>query len=235
VTSDDSVHSTSTRVTATTKSGTSFAHSSQSSIASPITKKSSFASIRNAFKSSKNTEPPPVPPIDHQSNSIFKSSFNRSTSSLNHSTSRPSPAGASPPYPRPSTPGSSSEAKLIRAGHSARSKSHTYSKSQHSHSGSIFYYSDAGSDGHGYPYSSSPPPVPRMPNAFGNNFQRTETAPAPDSDEDNIVMDPKTPSDYALHAVFIRFAASAESKIDAFLRHGLVRLVAFSLSFFIMP
>jgi hypothetical protein len=35
-------------------------------------------------------------------------------------------------------------------------------------------------------------------------------------------MDPKTPSDYALHAVFMRFASSAEIKIDTFLRQSLV-------------
>ena len=227
VTSDDSTHSVSTRFTATPKSSTPFAHSSQSSIAGPVTKKNSFASIRNAFKSNKSNEPPPVPQIDHQANSVFKSSFNRSTSSLNHGmpTSRPSPSNASPPYPRPQTPGSSNEARFVRGGPSAKAKSHAYSKSQHSHSGSIFQYSDAGSDGHGYPYSSSPPPVPRVPNTFGNNhLQRTDTPPLPDFEEDKIVMDPKTPSDYALHAVFIRFAASAELKIDAFLRQGLVRL-----------
>ena len=35
-------------------------------------------------------------------------------------------------------------------------------------------------------------------------------------------MDPKTPIDYALHAVFIQFATSAETKIDGFLREALV-------------
>lgn len=34
-------------------------------------------------------------------------------------------------------------------------------------------------------------------------------------------MDPRTPSDYALHAIFIRFASSAEMKIDEFLRQPL--------------
>ncbi|KAG5220378.1 Cell morphoproteinis protein [Salix suchowensis] len=41
----------------------------------------------------------------------------------------------------------------------------------------------------------------------------------PDMDDDKIVMDPKTPSDYALHAVFMRFASVAESKISTFLRN----------------
>jgi hypothetical protein len=42
-------------------------------------------------------------------------------------------------------------------------------------------------------------------------------------DDDKIVMDLKTPADYALHAVFIRFASSSEEKIDSFLRQPLVR------------
>jgi hypothetical protein len=44
----------------------------------------------------------------------------------------------------------------------------------------------------------------------------------PDVEEDKVVMDLKTPSDYALHAVFIRFAGLAEEKIDNFLRQPLV-------------
>ena len=74
--------------------------------------------------------------------------------------------------------------------------------------------SDAGSDyGHGY---FSPPPVPRVPGAF-----RSETPPQSDFEDDKVVMDPKTPSDYALHAIFIRFASQAEGKIDSYLRQPL--------------
>jgi hypothetical protein len=36
-------------------------------------------------------------------------------------------------------------------------------------------------------------------------------------------MDPRTPSDYALHAIFIRFASSAEMKIEHFLKEPLER------------
>lgn len=36
-------------------------------------------------------------------------------------------------------------------------------------------------------------------------------------------MDPRTPSEFALHAIFIRFAALAEGKIDRFLRQPLER------------
>lgn len=95
-------------------------------------------------------------------------------------------------------------------------KGHGYSKSQHSHTGSIFHASDGGSD-----YGHSPPPVPRVPTTF-SNFYQDDTPPLTDFEEDKVVMDPKTPSDYALHAVFIRFAASAEEKIDFFLRLHLV-------------
>ncbi len=43
-----------------------------------------------------------------------------------------------------------------------------------------------------------------------------------DFEDDKVVMDPKTPSDFALHAIFIQFASLAEGKIDVFLRHILV-------------
>lgn len=45
--------------------------------------------------------------------------------------------------------------------------------------------------------------------------------------EDKIVLDPRTPSDYALHAIFIRFAAIAESHIDEFLRFPVVHIFDF--------
>lgn len=52
---------------------------------------------------------------------------------------------------------------------------------------------------------------------------RDDTGPFQDFEEDKVVMDPKTPSDFALHAVFIRFATSAEEKIETFLRQPLDR------------
>ncbi|KAF8660761.1 hypothetical protein AX16_001555 [Volvariella volvacea WC 439] len=209
VASEDSTHS----ITTTRYGGrqiTTFGHVSQSSITTTgtsFTKKPSFASIRNAFR--KNTEPPPVPSLDHQPYPVLRNPFNRSTSSLNHT---PSPTTRqtimTPPQHRPPTPGSNTRTPV-------RSKSHGYAKSHHSQSGSVFYHSDGGSE-HGFPFSpSSPPPVPRMPNAFGQ-MQMSRTPPI-ELDEDKVVMDPKTPADYALHAIFIRFAASAESKIDVFL------------------
>ncbi|EGO03567.1 hypothetical protein SERLA73DRAFT_69422 [Serpula lacrymans var. lacrymans S7.3] len=221
VTSEDSIHSQSTRHVAKP-----FAHSSQSSVAttssSPFTKKPSFASIRNAFKITvKSSDVPPLPQIDHQAYPILKNPFNRSTSSLAHaptiSSQKPS-FTTSPPHPRAPTPGASES----RPRAASRARGHSVVKSQHSHNGSIFHSSDTGSDlGHGFG-SSSPPPVPRMPGAFGGQFGKSEVSLITDED-DKIVMDPKTPSDYALHAVFIRFATLAEAKIESFLRESLDR------------
>ncbi|KAI0372230.1 hypothetical protein BV20DRAFT_964348 [Pilatotrama ljubarskyi] len=200
-----------------------FTHSTQSSVAttssSPFTKKSSFASLRNAFKSAKSTEvPPPMPPLDVQAYPALKNPFNRSTSSLAQlppGPSRQATMNASPPQFRPATPGGGD-------GRAKTPKSRDYTRSQHSHSGSLFYNSDTGSDhGHGhYPFSSSPPPVPPMPNAFGGH---ADDAGSFSDAEDKIALDPKTPAEFALHAIFLRFAASAESHINEFLRLPLDR------------
>ncbi|KAF9525743.1 cell morphogenesis N-terminal-domain-containing protein [Crepidotus variabilis] len=225
----DSTGSATTRFAS--KPGTPFSHSAQPSLANASTgfsKKPSFASIRNAFKSSKNVEAPPMPPIDNTAYPVLKNPFgNRSTSSLSHigmGKGGTTPTGASGmSFARPPTPGSTD----TRAGRNAlaKSKSHGYTRSQHSHSGSIFHVSDGGSDGN----IPSPPPVPRVPSAYGKMFQDDTTA-AQDLDEDKVVMDLKSPSDYALHAVFIRFASMGEEKIDSFLREPLDQDVLLSAS-----
>lgn len=222
VTSEDSNHSGNHSASHASRypPSRSFAHSSQTSVATTSTpafsKKPSFASIRNAFKSGKSVETPPVPQIDHQAYPALRNPFNRSTSSLAHAptaTLRKASVTVSPTQHRPPTPGS------IRP---SKSRNPSYAKSQHSQSGSIYHTSENGSDlGHGISYSASPPPVPRVPNVFGGQALRSETPPVGEY-EDKIVMDPRTPSDYALHAVFMRFAESAEKKIDAFLLQGLV-------------
>ncbi|KAF9561441.1 hypothetical protein CPC08DRAFT_817717 [Agrocybe pediades] len=216
----DSAGSATTRYAS--KPGTPYSHSAQPSVATTstaFTKKPSFASIRNAFKVGKsNNDPPPMPSLDHSPYPVLKNPFNRSTSSLTTPTlgrgqSTPTSA-ASTSYARPPTPGSAH----IPFGRSQTTKSkHGPSKSQHSQSGSIFHISDGGSD-YGPSYAPSPPPVPRVPSAYGNMYREDVNY---DVEDDKVVMDPKTPSDYALHAVFIRFATSAEEKIEAFLRQPL--------------
>ena len=105
----------------------------------------------------------------------------------------------------------------------SRTKGHMYAKSQHSQSGSIFHVSDLGSDhGHGIPYtpSLSPPPVPPVPfNVAGSYVNDDEPG------EDNIVVEARTPADFALHTIFIRFAASAEALIEEFVTQPAVRLL----------
>ncbi|KDQ60331.1 hypothetical protein JAAARDRAFT_191723 [Jaapia argillacea MUCL 33604] len=229
-TSVDSFTTTYTSVTTrnanSSKVSLPFAHSSSSSFgtapttSSPFAKKTSFASFRNAFKSGKSNDPPPVPPLDRDAYPVLKNPFNRSTSSLAYTTasSRRPTVTASPP--RPPTP--ANDFKFGR-GTPVKTKGHVYARSQHSHTGSIFHSSDTGSDlGHGYPLSSSPPPVPRMPDEYSGSGLRDETPPPQDFD-DRIVMDPRTSSEYALHAVFMRFVSTAESHIDNFLRHPLDR------------
>ncbi|TCD68750.1 Cell morphoproteinsis protein PAG1 [Steccherinum ochraceum] len=199
-----------------------FAHSAQSSVAttssSPFTKKSSFASLRNAFKSTKSSEPaPPVPSLD-QAYPALKNPFNRSTSSLAQigGTSKPATHANSA---RPSTP-ASSDSKFRGT---PKSRGHSSARSQHSTSGSIFHFSDGGSDhGHGFSFSSpsSPPPVPPVPNAFGHGFVHGEPLSPPDF-EDRTQSEAKSPSDFALHAIFIRFATLADSLINNFVSQPL--------------
>lgn len=227
------------------KPSTPFAHSTNSSIntttSSPFTKKPSFASIRNAFKTAAKAapvDPPPLPPLDHSAYPVLKNPFNRSNSSLAHVptnsfTRRPSELN-SPPNHRPPTPGSN-EARYARAAN-GRQRGHSTVRSQHSHSGSIFHNSDS-DHGHGFNFghgaSTSPPPVPPVPDLFHGSFgSRTDTPPLVEPDEDKVVLDPRTPSEYALHAIFFRFAGAAEMKMDTFLRQPLVRFYLYFVLLF---
>ncbi len=215
--SDDSVQSS----RPTRKASVPFIHSSQSSIATTTTssfpKKPSFASLRNAFKSgTKANDPPPLPPLDYTS-----LPFNRSNSSLGYAsqTLRRGPENPSPPNPRPLTPGSS-EGKL--SNRTTRSKGHVSGRSGHSFSSSVFHNSDPGSDhGHLFNVLSSPPPLPPIPNVFAG-LPRSESPTVVELEEDKVEVDPRTPAEYALHAVFMRFAAAAEHKIGRFLKQPLV-------------
>ncbi|KAG2355034.1 cell morphogenesis N-terminal-domain-containing protein [Suillus spraguei] len=175
--------------------------------------KPSFASIRNAFK--KNTDVLPLPPLDYQAYPILKNPFNCSTSSLPHATltSNKTFNATSPPHPRAPTP----ESSKSRPRAPSRARGHSTARSHHSQSGSIFHNSDTGSDyGHVFSYSSSPPPVP---DTFGAQMFSGD---GPSMEEDGKVPSgPKMPSDYALHAVFIRFSTLAEAKMTAFLHETL--------------
>jgi hypothetical protein len=175
------------------------AHSSQSSLVSAsIPKKSSFASLRNAFKSSTKVERidnnvPPVPPLDAQSLPGLGHPFSRSQSSLAYpapppNRRRPS-VNASPPF----------------------SSSRPIPRGNHSVSGSSVFDADSG---FGSPRMESPPPVPKMP--FTRN--RAPSSAALVEPMENVPSEPRTPAEYALHAVFTRFVTAAEQKIEAFLK-----------------
>ena len=219
VASEDSAHSIQH---SSRKLRTPFAHSAQSSVAttsgSSFTKKGSFASLRNAFKSTKSTEAaPPLPPLDQQAYPALKNPFNRSTSSLAHHASRPS-VHASPSAFRPSTP-ASNDTRVRRT--PSRSIGHTPAKSQHSNNGSIFHFSDGDSDvGHSLSFSS-PPPVPPVPHGALGNFPIMESDSILETEE-QVNLDAKTPSDFALHAIFMRFATSAEALITEFINQPYV-------------
>ncbi len=51
---------------------------------------------------------------------------------------------------------------------------------------------------------------------------RSESPTVVELEEDKVEVDPRTPAEYALHAVFMRFAAAAEHKIGRFLKQPLV-------------
>ncbi|KAL5476804.1 TAO3 [Sanghuangporus weigelae] len=224
-----SLHAPSASFAARSNSSLQTTHSSQVSLptSTPFTKKTSFASLRNAFKSGgKSNETPPVPSLDRQVYPALRNPFSRSASSVAHSVSTHSAKSPPSAYHRPPTPSSSNDHRHGRA-MSARSKEQVYGKAQHSHTGSTFHASDAGSDysfgfHHIAPRQTTPPPVPRVPNEYSGSAQRSEF-PVTNDTEGRAVMDPRTPSEYALHAIFIQFAAMAEHKIERFLKEPIER------------
>ena len=198
-----------------------FVHSAHSSVttANSATKKPSFASFKNPFKSGKSADVPPVPQVYP----ALRNPFSRSTSSLAnpqvHAVRRPS-AAASPTPQRPPTPaGHSSESRHMRGPSSnAKLRTHVNGRSQYS------VYTDGGSDslGHGLPRHSTPPPVPRMPDEYGTPVMRVAT-PTWSEAEEKLGPEPQTPSDYAFHAIFLRFSTMAEALLQEFLRQDLVK------------
>lgn len=57
-----------------------------------------------------------------------------------------------------------------------------------------------------------------------SGFPQSESPTLLDPEEDKVEVDPRTPAEYALHAVFMRFATAAEHKIGKFLKQPLVSL-----------
>jgi hypothetical protein len=64
-----------------------------------------------------------------------------------------------------------------------------------------------------------------MPNGFFPGFPQSESPTLQEPEEDKVEVDPRTPAEYALHAVFIRFATTSEHKIGTFLKQPLVCLI----------
>lgn len=66
-----------------------------------------------------------------------------------------------------------------------------------------------------------------MPNGLMNGTHSREhmrTPSLPDSEENRPVLkEPRTPAEYALHAVFTRFVLSADHKVALYLKSRLVR------------
>jgi hypothetical protein len=62
-----------------------------------------------------------------------------------------------------------------------------------------------------------------MPNVF-TGFPRSESPTLVEPEEDKVEVDPRTPAEYALHAVFMRFATATENKMGRFLKQPLVSL-----------
>lgn len=59
-----------------------------------------------------------------------------------------------------------------------------------------------------------------MPNGFFSSLPHSES-PTFEPEEEKVEVDPRTPAEYALHAVFMRFATTAEHKVTSFLKHPL--------------
>lgn len=204
-----------------------------------IQSRKSFASIRNAF-GGKREVPPPLPSIDHQPDSqAFKNpSFLRSNSSLTHVSTAvggmtgtavgPSPhrpsvttSTGSPHAPRPPTPSSGVTTRSIPR--------RSISLSRQNNSGSSLYHSDSGD----ISFRMSPPPVPKMPEEYINgnmsqNFSREHlrTPSLTDSEDHPVLTEPRTPAEYALHAVFTRFVGSADHKVALYLKSQLVCILS---------
>ncbi|KAG8901572.1 Cell morphogenesis protein PAG1 [Tulasnella sp. 408] len=198
-------------------------------------RKHSFASLRNAFKSSKSTAapepPPPMPSLDPQQNyPALRNPFSRSASSLSHHpplTASGNPKSSRKPQPRtPSTanaksPSQSYSTRFIPQGYH-RARSNSQAASAHSHSSSVAHseYSDFGD---GSPnISLDPPPVPRVPNQYEANVRRHRNDSSAFSGGGSATLaKPQKPHEYAVHVLFTKFVTCAEKLVELFTAQSL--------------
>ena len=175
-------------------------HTSNSSVTTnhfPIpSRKSSFASLRNAFKSGKTTDvdAPPVPMIDPQSYPALRNPFQRSEAGaakpgLHHNGRRPSLG------------------KLENNVKGASTTNRSVLGRQMSQSGAgAFFLGNNGSDASlALPGT---PPVPRIPGGVLRHKVSSSLAASDGTHEYN------TPAVHALHVVFGRFVDAAERMLD---------------------
>lgn len=198
-------------------------------------RKSSFASIKNAFKTGKllAQEPPPVPPLE--SNAVLRNPFNRAASARPYAT----PAQASqssiamarrrPSVPVTSTPYQTSRSPQLSTSVSpiahARGTSNLSGPAGAARKGSrgALNHSPASSVAHSDPdhpmnNALSSTPIPRIPNA-SSIFHR----PAPSFVSDTSPeVEPSTPAEYALNVVLTHFVTNAERRIERLLQDRLV-------------
>ena len=178
-------------------------HTSNSSVTTnhfPLpSRKSSFASLRNAFKSGKTTDvdAPPVPMIDPQAYPALRNPFQRSE------------AGATKPgqhhHGRKASLG-----KMENHAKGASTANRTVFGRQISQSGAgAFFMGNNGSDASlALPGT---PPVPRIPGSVLRHKISSSLAASDGAHEYN------TPAVHALHVVFGRFVDAAERMLDVVL------------------
>ncbi|KAF8324255.1 cell morphogenesis N-terminal-domain-containing protein [Cantharellus anzutake] len=217
---------------------TSLGHVATPSVATSVTsapsRKSSFASIKSALKGLKTTasDAPPVPSLDTSAYPpLLRNPFGRAGSSRNASLPAPSNTSRrrpSAPSPSPSNAGASSRSVNIFAPqsiHSRAKSSMPVSASRalqsqpidHSPSSSVAHsHSEIDSGGH---TASHLPIISQRP--FNQGPPRA-AAQHPSYPEPSPEVEPRTPAEYALHAVFVQFVTISEQKIQSLLQETLV-------------
>lgn len=192
-------------------------------------RKSSFASIRNAFKTGKllAQDAPPVPPLE--SNPAIRNPFNRTVSARPFVT--PGQASGAMSRRRPSAPGPTASYQVSRSPQLSTSISPvTHARGTSNFSGpatvrkgsrGVVNHSPASSIAHSdqdHMNNLSSTLIPRGPNA-PSSFHR----PAPSFvSETSPEVEPSTPAEYALNVVLTHFVTNAERRIERLLQDRLV-------------